>query len=68
MKAEELERLVGRRVTLRLAPEAPGDPEVTGRIVGTTRALDGLVVTFAPDGADRPVTYHYHYVESVEPV
>jgi hypothetical protein len=69
VKPEELEGLVGERVILRLASGAPGNPVVTGRIVGAARALDGLVVTIAPDGAEpnENVTYHYHYVDSVEP-
>jgi hypothetical protein len=68
MTPEELERLVGLRVRLTLTPDAPGPAVVTGSIVGTTRALDGLVVAFTPDGAPggRPVTYHYHYIESAE--
>jgi hypothetical protein len=69
VKPEELESLMGERVILRLATGAPGNPMVTGRIVGAVRALDGLVVTIAPDGAEESenVTYHYHYVESAEP-
>jgi hypothetical protein len=69
VRPEELEKLVGERVILRLATGAPGNPMVTGRIVGAVRALDGLVVTISPDGAEpnENVTYHYHYVESADP-
>jgi len=69
VKPEELEHLVGERVILRLASSAPGNPAVTGRIVGVVRALDGLVVTISPDGAEptESLTYHYHYVDSAEP-
>jgi len=67
VKPEELEALVGERVILQLAANAPGNHVVTGRIVGAVRALDGLVVTIAPDGVAENITYHYHYVESAEP-
>lgn len=69
VKPEELEQLVGERVILRLASGAPGNPVVTGRIVGAVRALDGLVVTISPDGVEPTtnLTYHYHYVDSAEP-
>jgi hypothetical protein len=69
VKPEELEALVGERVVLRLAARAPGKAVVTGRIVGVVRALDGLVVTLSPDGAEpgQNLTYHYQYVESAEP-
>ena len=68
VKPEELEALVGERVILRLASGAPGKHTVTGRIVGVVRALDGLVVTVSPDGAEpgQNLTYHYHYVDSAE--
>jgi hypothetical protein len=69
VRPEELETLVGERVILRLTERAPGNHVVTGRIVGAVRALDGLVVTIAPDGAEpgKNVTYHYQYVDSAEP-
>ena len=67
--ADELKRLVGRRATLQLTPEAPGGPVVTGRILGALEALDGLVVTVEPDGAPpgTRLTYHHHYVVAVSP-
>ncbi|HMA43570.1 MAG TPA: hypothetical protein VKO86_06115 [Gemmatimonadales bacterium] len=67
VKLEELERLVGERVTLRLSAMAPGSPAVTGRLAGVLRALDGAVVTIEPDGAAVPLTCHAHYIETVEP-
>jgi hypothetical protein len=69
VRPEDLESLVGERVILQLSTAAQGDPVVTGRIVGVLRALDGLVVTIAPDGAESTghLTYHYHYVESAKP-
>lgn len=66
-RLDELEQLIGLRVTLRLTPAAPGGPVITGRLVGVLRALDGSVVTIEPDGAAAPLTYHAHYIESVEP-
>lgn len=67
--AGEIKRLVGRRATLRLTPQAPGGPVVTGRILGVLEALDGLVVTLEPDGAPpgTRLTYHYHYIAAVSP-
>ena len=61
--ADEIKRLVGKRVTLRLAPGAGGTAVASGRIVGALDAADGLVVTFQPaDQPDRRLTYHYHYI------
>lgn len=68
MKTEELEDLVGERVTLRLTATAPGTPAVTGRLLGVLRALDGTVVTLDPGGAHAPLTYHSHYIDRVERV
>ena len=68
MVREEWKRLVGQTVTLRLTPQAPGGPTVTGRVLGVLEALDGLVVTLEPTGAPGTrVTYHYHYILAVEP-
>jgi hypothetical protein len=65
---EELKRLVGRSVTLRLTPQAPGGPTVTGTMLGFIEAADGLVVTLEPAGAPGTrATYHYHYILAVEP-
>lgn len=69
VKPEEVQRYVGQQVVLRLAPQAAGAPEITGRIVGALSAADGLVVTFEPDGAvPAPrLTYHYHHIEAIAP-
>lgn len=69
MTRKEILQHVGQRVILRLSPRASGGPVVTGRIVGTLDAADGMVVTFEPEGA-RPgtqVTYHSHYIEAISP-
>lgn len=66
-RLEQLEQLIGMRVTLRLTAAAPGGPLITGRLMGVLRALDGAVVTIEPDGAAVPLTCHAHYIETVEP-
>lgn len=66
-RLEQLEQLIGMRVTLRLSATAPGGPVVTGRLMGVLRALDGSVVTIEPDGAAAPLTYHAHHIEGFEP-
>lgn len=61
--ADEIKRLVGKRVTLRLAPEVGGTQVASGRILGALDAADGLVVTFQPaDQPGRRLTYHYHHI------
>ena len=69
VKADEVRRFVGQRVTLQLAPQATGAPTVTGRITGATPAADGLVVTIEPDGGvpSPRATYHYHHILSIAP-
>lgn len=66
---EAIKGLVGRRATLRLAPEAGSSPSVTGRVVGVLDALDGLIVTLEPDGAapGARLTYHYHHIADIAP-
>ncbi|MDQ7859177.1 MAG: hypothetical protein QN174_11705 [Armatimonadota bacterium] len=65
---KDVKRLVGQTVTLRLTPQAPGGPTVTGKLVGVLEAADGLVVTLEPAGVPGArVTYHYHYILAVEP-
>jgi uncharacterized protein Veg len=69
MKAEEIKRHVGKRVTVRLAPGGSREPAVTGRLVGTLDAVDGLVVYLEPDGA-KPGTrlaVHYHHILGLVP-
>ncbi|MBW8005272.1 MAG: hypothetical protein FVQ06_05735 [candidate division NC10 bacterium] len=64
MKPEEIRPHVGKRVTLTLAPEAPGGPTVIGRLVGTLEAADGLVVQVEPEGSEQGtrLTIHYHHI------
>jgi hypothetical protein len=63
VSAEDLRRLKGKRATLQLAADAPGAPTVTGRVLGTIEAADGLVVTIEPDSAPgRRVTVHYQHI------
>jgi len=65
--ADEIKRLVGKRVTLRLAPAAGGPPTASGRLVGTLDAADGLVVTLQPvDQPGRRFTYHYHHIVDIK--
>jgi hypothetical protein len=67
MTRDEVRKFVGQRVTLKLAPQAPGAPSLTGRLEGTLDAADGLVVTVVPDGAPPGTTrtIHYHYIEAI---
>ena len=68
MTNQEIKQAVGKHVKLDLAPQAPGGPTRTGRIVGILDAADGLVVTFAPDDAPgSQVTYHAHYIRAIQP-
>jgi hypothetical protein len=65
---DELQQLVGRRVTLTLATGAPGGPTVTGRVLGILDALDGAVVTVEPDATPGGrCTIHYHHITAVAP-
>ncbi len=67
MKPEEIKPHVGKRVTLTLAPGASGGPTITGRLVGTLEAADGLVVQIEPEGATpgARLTVHYHHILSL---
>jgi len=66
--AEDVRRLKGRRATLQLAADAPGAPTVTGRVLGTIEAADGLVVTVEPDGAPgKRITVHYQHILKASP-
>ena len=69
MRPDEIKRHVGKRVTLCLKAGAPGGPTVTGRLVGSLDAADGLVVHLEPDGS-KPgtrLTVHYHHILSLTP-
>jgi hypothetical protein len=68
LSREEIERYIGQRVTLQLAPDAPGAPTARGQLVGTLDAADGLVVFLEPEGqSGRRVSYHAHYVVGIAP-
>ncbi len=69
MTPEEIRRHVGKQVTLTLAPETPGGPTVTGRLVGTLEAADGLVVQIEPEGSTPGgrLTVHYHHIVALTP-
>jgi hypothetical protein len=65
--AAEIKQLIGKRVTVRLAPAAGGPAAISGRLVGVLDAADGLVVAFQP--GDRPehrMTYHYHHILEIK--
>ncbi len=65
MTPEEIRRHVGKQVTLRLAR----GPTVTGRLVGTLEAADGLVVQIEPEGSTPGgrLTVHYHHIVALTP-
>ncbi len=68
MTDQEIRQAMGKRVKLDLAPQAVGAPFRIGRIVGTLDALDGMVVTFAPDDVPgTQVTYHAHHIKAIHP-
>ncbi len=68
MNLDEIRGLKGQTVTFRLLPDAPGAPVVTGRVLGTIEAADGLVVTIEPKGAPgKRVTVHHQHITSATP-
>lgn len=69
MTPEEIKRHVGKRVTLTLLPEAHGRSTVSGRLVGTLDAADGLVVQIEPEGSapGARLTVHYHHIITLVP-
>ncbi len=69
MKSQEIKQYVGRKVRIQLSAQAHQAPMVTGRLVGTLDAADGLVVQIEPEGS-KPgtrLTVHYHHILSVTP-
>jgi hypothetical protein len=65
---DELRGLKGKIMMFKLLPDAPGAPSVTGRVLGTIEAADGLVVTVEPNGAPgKRVTMHQHHILSATP-
>ena len=68
MNAEDFRGLKGKTMTFRLLPGAPGGPVVTGRVLGTIEAADGLVVTVEPkDAPGKRLTVHYQHIASATP-
>jgi hypothetical protein len=68
MNLEQIRGLKGQTVTLRLLPDAPGAPVVTGRVLGMIEAADGLVLTVEPNGAPgKRVTVHHQHITSATP-
>jgi hypothetical protein len=64
--ADEIRALTGRRVLLRLVPEAGGET-VEGRLAGTLEAADGLVVVIEREGSpERRFSCNYQHIESLE--
>jgi hypothetical protein len=65
---DDIRGLKGQIVTLQLLPNAPGAPAVTGRVLGTIEAADGLVVTVEPnDTPGKRLTVHEHHIVSATP-
>lgn len=69
VKPEEITRYVGQWVTVQLSSKARCGPAVTGRLVGTLDAADGLVVHIEPEGSKGGglLTLHYHHIVSIMP-
>lgn len=69
MQPEEIKPHLGKRISLTLAPGAIGGPTVTGRLMATIDAADGLVVLVEPDGSAPGVrlSVHYHHIVSMSP-
>ena len=65
---DDIRGLKGKIVAFQLLPGAPGAPSVTGRVLGTIEAADGLVVTIEPSGAPgKRLTMHQHHIVSATP-
>jgi hypothetical protein len=65
---DDIRGLKGRIATFQLLPDAPGAPSVTGRVLGTIEAANGLVVTVEPNGAPgKRLTMHEHHIVSATP-
>lgn len=64
--ADQVRELTGRRVLLRLLPEAGGET-VEGRLTGTLEAADGLVVVVEPEGSPgRRFSCNYQHIAVLE--
>ena len=66
-EAQRFRDLKGEHVVLDLTP-AGGSGSLTGRIVGTLEAADGLVVILERDGDARRVSVNYQHVAEVRPL
>ena len=65
---DNIRGLKGKVVTFTLSPDAPGAPSVTGRVLGTIEAADGLVLTVEPNGAPgKRLTVHHQHIASATP-
>lgn len=65
MNLDEIRGFKGQIVTFRLLPDAPGGPVVTGRVLGTIEAADGLVLTVEPKSTPgKRVTIHHQHIAS----
>jgi len=65
---DDIRGLKGKVVRFELLPDAPGAPSVTGWVLGTIEAADGLVVTVEPNGAPgKRLTMHQHHILSATP-
>ena len=63
--AQEIRDLNGRRASFELHPDAGAGENLTGTVVGTLEAADGLVVSVAPDyDPERRVTLNYQHIRS----
>lgn len=69
MKPQEIKQYVGQKVRVQLSPQAHQGPTVTGRLVGTLDAADGLVVQIEPESSKpgERLTVHYHHILSLMP-
>jgi hypothetical protein len=65
---DDIRGLKGKVVMFKLLPDGPGAPSVTGRVLGTIEAADGLVVTVEPSGSPgKRMTMHQHHIVSATP-
>ena len=69
VKPQEIKQYVGQKVRVELLPQAHQGSMVTGRLIGTLDAADGLVVHIEPEGSKPGTspTVHYHHILSLTP-
>jgi len=64
---DEIKRLIGKRVKVRLADALGGPAAVAGRLIGVLDAADGLVVAIQPaEQPERRLTYHYQHIVEIK--